>query len=238
MVLRYNEHNKLNKYVGKIVFLLCLPQPRFRHLSSPFLVSIPLVFATHYTQSLQRWWTAQEEGINEQQFLPAIPCSLLFFFLLLFSHLFLLHWCGSYRSCSTFQCVPAPAWVGHGLNSPQMHTSSCISFSVSSYASSSLSSRDLLCVSLGVSSHVTYTCISSHVSLWASSGYHCFLNMSLQRCQGLFWLVPVLVHNGSVLSIAESAGTIHGHHRAAPELLPLRSCLQLPATKNPAGYAQ
>lgn len=65
LVLRYNEHNKLNKYVGKIVFLLCLPQPRFRHLSSPFLVSIPFAFATHYTQSLQRWWTAQEEGINE-----------------------------------------------------------------------------------------------------------------------------------------------------------------------------
>lgn len=39
-------------------------------------------------------------------------------------------------------------------------------------------------------------------------------------------------------SIAESAGTIHGHHRAAPELLPPRSYWQLSATKNPAGYAQ
>lgn len=161
--------------------------------------------------------------MHSSSFLPfLVPYS---FSCLWSSCLFLLHWCVSCRGCSPFQCVPALAWVTRGLNSPQMHTSSCTSFSVSSRASSCLSPRDILRVSFCVSSHATYSYISSHVFLCACSGYHHSLNAFLQRCQGLFWLVPVLVHDGSVLSIAESAGTIRVQHRAAPDLLPCSSLL-------------
>lgn len=162
--MRYNEDNNLNKNLWKILFLLlCLSQLHSRHLSSPFLVSIPLAFAIH---SLQRRCTAQEERVNAQQFLPPIPCPLLFFMPLVFSScLFLLHWCVSYRGCSPFQCVPALVWVTRGLNSPQMHTCSCTSFSVSSSASSCLSTRDILRVSFCVSSHATYSYISSRLPL-------------------------------------------------------------------------
>lgn len=160
--MRYNEDNNLNKNLWKIVFLLlCLSQLHSRHLSSPFLVSIPLAFAIH---SLQRRCTAQEERVNAQQFLPAIPCSLLFFMpLVISSCLFLLHWCVSHRGCSPFQCVPALVWVTCGLNSPQMHTSSCTSFSVSHmhpHSSPPVTSF----VSLFVCPHMPPTPISPHMS--------------------------------------------------------------------------
>lgn len=131
--MRCNEQSKLNKGLGKTFsLLLCLSQQHSRYFSSLFLVS-PLAFATQCTLSLQRWWMAQEEGVNAQQFLPAITCLSLGFFSSLCSFLeCFAALCESYRACRPCQGAPALAWVTHGLKLPQTHTF-CASFSVFSF---------------------------------------------------------------------------------------------------------
>lgn len=185
---------------------LSLSHPCSRHVSFPFLVSIPLAFAAHYTKSLQRWWMAQEEEINAQQSLPAIRYSLLFFFPLLLLIYAALVWVIQ-RLLFLAECTCSDVSHPWAEVPSDTYLLSCISFNVSSHAPSCPPVTFFISLFF-MSLHVLYSCTSWHIPLYLQR-LVLLLEYVFADVPVFFWLVPVLVHSGSVSCTAESAGTAH-----------------------------
>lgn len=143
---------------------------------------------------------------------------------------FMLHWCGSYKGCCSLQTVPALMSVIHELKSPQIHTSFPVFPLMYPHVHPHALQWHSSCLFFFVSLHVPYSCTSWHIPLYLQ-WLVLLLEYVFTDVPVFFWLVPILVHNGSVSCTAESAGTAHDQQRAVSDPLPPRSYLQHPATK-------